>query len=313
MSSPRDKGTDAVGTRIVRVADGVINAAILVALTALLAFGAYAVWDADQVNEGASSDRWSEYKPTQTMSLSEIQSVNPDIIGWVEIYGTGIDYPIAHCADNETYVNHDALGDYSLTGCPFLDRAAPADFSAFDNIVYGHHMEAPVMFGELGDFDDASYFESHEYGTIWYDGSLHGLTIIAAADVDAYDQGVYSIVDSGGSAAQAYLERAYASASQSRQVGTTSSDHLVVLSTCASGTGNARHVLLCQITDDVQPDPFATQDTASSVPKSNPFMQLPWWLWVILAILVAALVDRAITHWRLRRMRRRAEKDDLRA
>lgn len=48
------------------------------------------------------------------------------------------------------------------------------DFSDFDNIIYGHHMEKHMMFGDIGEFTKEQYFNEHPYGNLFFDGKDHG-------------------------------------------------------------------------------------------------------------------------------------------
>ena len=74
--------------------------------------------------------------------------------------------------NDETYMNTDAEGNYSLSGAIFLHCANKPDFSDFDNIIYGHHMEKHMMFGDIGEFTKEQYFNEHPYGNLFFDGKI---------------------------------------------------------------------------------------------------------------------------------------------
>lgn len=86
---------------------------------------------------------YEAYIPTEksTKSFEELQKINPDVIGWIRVNDTNINYPLVQTDNDDTYMNTDAEGNYSLSGAIFLHCANKPDFSDFDNIIYGHHME----------------------------------------------------------------------------------------------------------------------------------------------------------------------------
>ena len=108
--------------------------------------------------------------PTEkhTKSFEELQKINPDIIGWIRINETNVNYPLLQAEDDDTYMNTDAEGKYSLSGSIFLHCANKPDFSDFNNMIYGHHMEKHMMFGDVGLFADKEYFDEHPYGNLFF-------------------------------------------------------------------------------------------------------------------------------------------------
>lgn len=108
---------------------------------------------------GADTNRYEVYKPTEDKSKSfeELQALNPEVIGWVTVDGTHIDYPVTQASDNDKYVNTDAEGKYSLAGSIFLDYRNQKDFTDFNSILYGHHMADHAMFGDLADFKNRTF------------------------------------------------------------------------------------------------------------------------------------------------------------
>jgi sortase B len=91
------------------------------------------------------------------------KSVNPDIIGWVNVEGTQINYPIvaAHADDPNFYLKHDIYGKYNPYGVPYLDADCEGNIDAQNAVVYGHHMNNDTMFSDFANFRDPAYIEEH--------------------------------------------------------------------------------------------------------------------------------------------------------
>ena len=65
------------------------------------------------MNGGFISDELLHYKPTGTNDCARLQDLmakNPDVVGWVTIDGTNIDYPFVQGKDNQEYLNKNVLG-----------------------------------------------------------------------------------------------------------------------------------------------------------------------------------------------------------
>jgi len=273
------------GRKAIRLCNGIINLAVLVAILLLLAFGCYAIWDSGQVYQAADAAQYEIYKPGVTgASFEDLQAINPEVISWLTVYGTHIDYPVAQGPDNMKYIDTDAKGSYSLSGALFLDYRSKPDFSDFSSIIYGHHMDKNTMFGEIGDFSDKNYFDSHEYGTLYYGGQKHGLEFFAVVEADAYDESVFRTGITDPDEAQIYLNKLMGMALYTRpDVPVTAGDHIVLLSTCSSDSTNGRDILIGKITDRVFDDPFQTQttDTSNKLPMIDAvpslWAQFPLW------------------------------------
>ena len=161
--------------KAVRTANSLVNFAVLAAILLLLAFGCYALWDSNQVYNAANAAQYEIYKPTaadEGKSFGELQAINPEVFSWLTVYGTNIDYPVTQGGDNMKYVNTNAEGSYSLSGSIFLDYENSRDFSDFNSILFGHHMEKQAMFGEIGLFSDKDYFNARLYGSLYYNGRI---------------------------------------------------------------------------------------------------------------------------------------------
>lgn len=94
------------------------------------------------------------------------KSINPDVIGWVTVPGTKIDYPIlqAHSNSPEYYLHHDIYGNWSVYGVPYLDAENEEDglLGSANAVVFGHHMNDGSMFAAFADYStDKAYAKEH--------------------------------------------------------------------------------------------------------------------------------------------------------
>ena len=233
------------GRLTIRLLDGAVNFAVLTAFLLLFALGCYVLWDSKQILQAADTNRYEVYKPTEDKSKSfeELQALNPEVIGWVTVDGTHIDYPVTQASDNDKYVNTDAEGKYSLAGSIFLDYRNQKDFTDFNSILYGHHMADHAMFRDLADFKNRTFFDAHPSGNLYYGGSNHKVDFFACLEADAYDSTIYqpAVTEDGR---QEYLNTIFQKALYLRQLQVDTSDHLLLLSTCTSDATNGRHILV---------------------------------------------------------------------
>jgi len=295
----------AIGRKSIQIANVAVNAAILIVILLLLAFSCYSLWDSNQVFSLASAAQYEKYKPStedEGLSFGELQAINPDVFGWINVYGTHIDYPLVQGEDNKKYVNRDAEGKYSIAGSLFLDAHSSPNFSDSNSIIYGHHMEKRAMFGEIGLFMEKHYFDAHRYGTLYYEGREHGLEIFALIQTTAFDYELYQTNVTGKAKQRDYLDMLLRQAAHVRtETPVTAEDRIVLLSTCSDSTTNGRTVLAGKITDELHGDPFEskTTDTHPVIDTlTNLWTRIPVWGWAaaaaLLLILLAVILIRII-------------------
>jgi len=293
-----------IGKKAVSIANSIVNLIVLAVILLLAAFGCYALWDSDQIYQAADAARYEIYKPTvedEGKSFGELQEINPEVFGWLTVYGTNIDYPVAQGIDNMKYVNTNAEGDYSLSGSIFLDCGNSRDFSDFNSIVFGHHMEKQTMFGEIGLFADQSYFDARSYGNLYYGSKDHGLEFFAFLHGDAYDTTVFTAGIQGREAQQRYLDDLLDKAIVTRDIGVTAEDRIVLLSTCSAESTNGRDILAAKITDELYADAFELNEinntgTQATVEEQGIWADLPGLLRIGAAVLVLLVMAIVIYH-----------------
>ncbi len=94
--------------------------------------------------------------------FEDLYAINPDLVGWITIPGTQVDYPVvqrSHATDY--YLYRDFQGEHSLWGCIYVREACDV-FAPSDNVVlYGHRMYDGSMFGDLGYYESYSFWQEH--------------------------------------------------------------------------------------------------------------------------------------------------------
>ena len=102
----------------------------------------------------------SNLSSENTYNLENIAKINSDIIGWIKIDGTNIDYPIMQNGDY--YLHKDIYKNYSSHGTPYL--APFCNLKKSDNlIIYGHHMKDNTMFSQLEKYKNYNFYLNHKY------------------------------------------------------------------------------------------------------------------------------------------------------
>lgn len=104
---------------------------------------------------------------SEEIDFQALEAVNPDIVGWIWIPGTSIDYPIVQAADNEAYMKTGVDGEPSSGGAVFLDYECQRDLSGPHTIIYGHNMKNGSMFHDVVRYKEKDYFKEHQYGVLY--------------------------------------------------------------------------------------------------------------------------------------------------
>jgi len=299
-----------VGRKIIKVVNSAVNLAVLTVIILLITYAGYALWDSNQIHNAADKSHYAIYKPTvenQGKSFKELQALNPDVFAWLSVYGTNIDYPVTQGPNNMKYVNTNAQGLYSLSGSIFLDYQNSKNFSDFNSILYGHHMEKRTMFGEIGRFADRNTFNAYQYGSLYFNEQEHGIEFFAFIHANAYDKAVFT-PDIQEDRRQIYLDGLLANAMYKRDISVTAEDHIVLFTTCSISSTNGRDILIGRITDEVYQNPFLNSETSGTGPDSQKGLvrQIPpinFILIILPAVLVFVIYDR-------RKHRKGAENDE---
>jgi sortase B len=103
----------------------------------------------------------TEEKTERMLQLEELQKENSDIIGYLEIQGTNISYPVLQTTDNDFYMKKNYKKEYSKDGSIFLDKDYNWEIPSSNLLIYGHNNKNGQMFCDLLNYKDEKYYEEH--------------------------------------------------------------------------------------------------------------------------------------------------------
>lgn len=119
------------------------------------------------------------------INWEELLAINPDLVAWVKIEDTMIDYPIVYTDNNETYLNTDFEGNKSIAGTVYLDYESEPDFTGRHNIIYGHNMKNSTMFKDIVKYKEESFFKEHQDITVYTPEKEYHLRAMSCLYTDA--------------------------------------------------------------------------------------------------------------------------------
>lgn len=101
-------------------------------------------------------------KVTERMlQVQELQKENQDIVGWIEIPDTNINYPVLQGTDNEYYINHNYKHEKTSKGSIFLNKDYNWETPSCNLLIYGHNMKNGEMFQDLLNYSSKTYYQEH--------------------------------------------------------------------------------------------------------------------------------------------------------
>lgn len=185
---------------------------------------------------------------------ADVYAQNSDLVGWVSIPGTRIDYPVMQTKDSpDFYLKHAFDKSYSSYGVPYLQENC--DIGISDNLVlYGHHMNNGSMFSDLCKYENEDFYREHK--TICFDtlDRFGEYEVIAAFKTVAYSEDgfkYYYFVNAENQAAfEEYVAKCKELALYDTGITAEYGDQLITLSTCEYSRTNGRMVVVAKLLEE---------------------------------------------------------------
>ena len=166
------------------------------------------------------------------VNFSDLKRTNPNVVGWLKVNGTNINYPFVQGSDNKYYLTHSFNKSYNAAGWVFLDYRNNGTNNK-NTIIYAHGRTDKTMFGTLrkvlnnGWLNNTNNYvvkiSTETENSLWQVFSVYHIpTTSDYLQTDFSDDALY----------QKFLDMIKNRSSHNFNTNVTSTDNILTLSTC---------------------------------------------------------------------------------
>ncbi len=137
-----------------------------------------------ELSENVIIEKSDEEK--MVIDWKKLESINKDIIGWIKIDNTKINYPILKDDDTLKYLKHSYDGKYNNNGSIFTLNSNP--FNDNVTIIYGHNMKSGIMFSELAKYMNEEFLTEHSSFKIYTKNQNYKATIFSCYSIGIIEE-----------------------------------------------------------------------------------------------------------------------------
>jgi len=182
----------------------------------------------------------------EKINLAALREENPDVVGWIRIPDTGIDYPLMQGEDNDFYLNHTWKKEPNSVGSIFLEWQNSADLTDYNTIVYGHNMNDGSMFADLELFALKSQWEIHPYVYIATMSGVYRYEIFAFSNAEV-DSLTYGMNPQRNDTKEKFLRESLEASRIDTGIKPAITDRILTLSTCSGSNYDYRYVVQARL------------------------------------------------------------------
>lgn len=176
------------------------------------------------------------------IDLAALQEKNPDVLGWIFLPDSKINYPILQGEDNEYYLKHTWDGVPNSVGSIFMEARNTPDFSDFNTILYGHNMGNGSMFAHLHRYYNHTYWEKHPYVYLLNADGIFRYEIFSSYKAEV-DSSTYGLSFHQTETRVNFLEAAIENSDIDTGIEPSVTDRILTLSTCSGSGYDTRRVV----------------------------------------------------------------------
>ena len=173
-------------------------------------------------------------------NISELIKKYNDMIGWIYIPNTNINYPIMN---SESYLNKDFEGNKSISGTPFIDKNSSINPRSQITIIHGHNMKDGSMFNNLIKYTNEDFFNCNKDLIFYTENSVEFYNIISAnfIDITTEHNKIYSYSNINETFSKIINET-----SIFNKVEIDNKSNIIILSTCDNNNDNKRIIIIAK-------------------------------------------------------------------
>ena len=170
------------------------------------------------------------------------QFQNDDIVAFIRINDSNIDFPVVLTDNNTHYLTHDLSNQYNAAGSAFMDYDSQISPLGYNTVIYAHNMRDQSMFHDLRYYRDEEYFNTHNSVSLLtlYENTLWEIFSFYETTIDfLYNTTEFTDKDEFLSFANLLKEKSL----HPRNVEFTEDSRILTLSTCTNRNADSRYVV----------------------------------------------------------------------
>lgn len=190
---------------------------------------------APEIEESKNYDK-SLFKYYGNMKLNQIdfnslKNTNSEVVGWIIVDGTNINYPVVKTNDNDHYLNYNFNNIKDSTGWPFMDYRNNISMSDDNTIFYGHNLLNNTSFGSISKIFTNNWLRNSSGKVIYLtDNVLYTYQIFSAYYINPENYYLQTNLDNKVE----FLNKLKSRSIVSFNVDVSVNDKIITLSTCTN-------------------------------------------------------------------------------
>lgn len=181
------------------------------------------------------------------VDFESLQKINSEVVAWIYIPGTDINYPVVQGTDNDYYLYRLFDHTYNKAGSIFADYRNNGVAKDDNTVLYGHHMRNQSMFAQITGYTKQEFYDEHPYAMLMTPDGNYMIKFFSGYVTDVYSN-AWDMLFYSDSEYSDWISAVSRKSYFTAAVTPTVRDRMVTLSTCTYEYDNARfvvHGILC--------------------------------------------------------------------
>lgn len=202
-------------------------------------------------NDGEGQGEEAAASKSTVSPYENLFALNEDMVGWLKVPGTYIDYPVMQTMeDEEYYLRRDFYGDSNQNGCLFMDTESNVELPSTNLLIHGHNRLIDDMFGTLSRYEEEDF--AKENSKIYFytkdDEKTYQVMAVFRSRVYQETDHVFKYYEFFQADSQEEFDDFYNNVKElslyDTGVEAEFGDHFITLSTCSYYVGKGRFVVV---------------------------------------------------------------------
>lgn len=181
----------------------------------------------------------------------DLHEQNNDMVGWIKIEGTEINYPVMYRNDsNDYYMSRNFEQNNQSSGIPFMDMECDLSKPSDNIIIYAHNMRNGTMFAPLLKYEDEKFLEEHRiinFDTLYKKGKYKIISVFRTQVGSKHEFKYYNFIDAHSAEDfENFIDGAKQLSLHDINESAVYGDYMLTLSTCSYSRKNERFVVVAK-------------------------------------------------------------------